>query len=61
MEFSKLELNRKFKLQMDSKLIYVKTSDTEGVIDDPNYSFGLILSPTTKVHNIRFQNTFKRN
>ena len=52
MEFGKLELGCRFTLYLDSKLVYIKTSDTEAVIDKPEYTFGLKLSSTTLVHII---------
>lgn len=52
MEFGKLELGCRFTLYLDSKLIYIKTSDTEAVIDNPNYTYGLKLSSTDLVHTI---------
>lgn len=52
MEFGKLDLGCRFTLYLDSKIVYIKTSDTEAVVDNANHTFGLKLSPTDLVHTI---------
>lgn len=52
MEFGKLDLGCRFTLYLDSKIVYIKTSDTEAVVDRIHYKFGIILNPTDLVHTI---------